>query len=360
MHTQRKWHRRAREFRPRLTTLIRNINLARYRNLLPGAQADKKKQRYRPESMTKALVARQLNNWPYRRLGEELRKSAALAKACGFVPGRIPHYSYFCRFFKALDPEVLKEVCVQLLRSLARLIPIRCDVLAVDSSPFVAYANSFSKAGDLDAGTGKSSCKGWFYGYKLHVAADAGTELTVAMEVTPGNTYDGHHLLAVLRKAQSNLPRKFQAVLGDKGYDAGYVHLGIVKEFGAFPIIPLRGDSDPIEYRQLTLDECFGGLRSFRRSVPVSEDGILGAQLRKHPLLPRDSTLYRTLERQRPAVERFFSRFKAFFCPPRLRVRGLRSAEIWFLLGWFSQLSSALYLTRRGHPELIRSFPYRY
>jgi hypothetical protein len=295
MHTKRKWHKRAREFRPRLTTLIRNINLARYRKYLPGAQADKKKQRYRPESTTKALVVRQLNNWSYRRLEEELKKSGTLAKACGLTPGRVPHYSYFCRFFKALDPDVLEKVCIQLLRSLARLIPIPCEVLAVDASPFDAYANSFSKAGDLDAGTGKSSCKGWFYGYKLHVAADADTELIVAIEVTPGNTYDGHQLLPVLRKAQSNLPRKFQAVLGDKGHDAGYVHLGIVKEFGAFPIIPLRGESDLSEYRQLPLDDFLSGLRSFHRSVPVSEDEVLGAQLRKHPLLPRDSTLYRTL-----------------------------------------------------------------
>jgi len=156
MPAPRKRYRSTRKLRPRVTTLLKNLNLSRFSKKLPRGQADPNWRYYRPESIPKALVVKLLTDWSHRRLEEEPLKSATLARACGFVPRLIPHFTYFDQFYIALGEDALKEICVSFLRSLARKLKVPCKVVAVDSAPYVGWANSFTKQADPEAGTGKT------------------------------------------------------------------------------------------------------------------------------------------------------------------------------------------------------------
>lgn len=161
-------------------------------------------------------------------------------------------------------------------------------MIAIDSSCFKAWANSFSKRADPDAATGKSATKGWFFGYKAHLTIDAQSEIPVALIVTPGNGYDGHQLHSLRDKVMRNLSGHIQVVTADKGYDAGYNYLDISESFQALPIIPKRGETNPPRLRQLSLDN-FLVIPEPINPATSPRDVKKRAQYYRHsPPLPRD------------------------------------------------------------------------
>jgi IS5 family transposase len=341
-----------------LCELLQNLDCSAFRSLLPRGACPAETLYYPPESLLRALLLRQLLNLSYRDLEQFFLVHPLYAEACGFPSGYIPDASYYCKFFTQLTAEVLQAIAVSLLYQLCHYLNLSCSVIAVDSSAFRAWANSFSKRADPAARTGKSSTKGWFFGYKLHLVVDVLTELPVAIILTPGNRYDGHYFTSLLQQTQSNLITDIQVVLADKGYDAGYNYLTVVEDLGALPLIPKRGAAPSVETSQLTLDSFF--------QLPRANSSVEALPSRKQrekiyrtsPPLPRTDPLWKRLLPVRLAVERVISRFKAFFCPEQLRVTGIKRVTTWCLVGWVGLLASALFCCQRQRLDLVRSFPF--
>ena len=63
----------------------------------------------------------------------------------------------------------------------------------------------------------------YFFGYKTHVRLNAQSGLITSLEVTPGDTYDGHHFCSLVSNdLKQKLPVDTYAA--DKGYDDGENH----------------------------------------------------------------------------------------------------------------------------------------
>jgi hypothetical protein len=345
-------------FRPRLTSLIKHLNLSKYTSRLLGLDSPPHPDHYPKSAYLKALFLKCFLQLTYRRLETFLRRYPSYATACGFRRGQIPHYSRFAKFFTKLDASIVEEISVDVTRRLIRRLKIPCKILGVDSTGIRADANSFTKRGDRDAKVGKSSTKGFFYGYKLHLVVDGPTDLPIAWDVTPGNVYDGHRLLPLVRNAVRISRKRPTATIADKGYDAGYNYVGIVEEWGAVPIIAIRRWRGARSGRQTTLEE-FGLVRGGRRRTRRVRRRRSQEQLLRHnPPISRDSPEWKTLTKFRASVERAISRLKAIFGLARVRVRGLARVKKYVSLCLIGLIESALYLSKRKRPGLARSFPY--
>jgi IS5 family transposase len=342
----------------RLYKFLEALDLNEFRDRLPRGRTSDEKKYYPPEALVKALILRQLLNLTYRDLEKLLKVHREYRRACGFPEDYVPDYTYYCKFLKALRPSILELIIRAVLQQLSQVLTLSCRVIALDSGCFYAWANSFTKAADSQAKTGKSSTKGWFFGYKVHLAVDTETELPVALLVTPGNRYDGHLAVPLLDQVQAHLPRSIQAVIADKGYDAGYVYLDIIELFHALPIIPKRGEEDLRGQGQLTLDQFFPELPPVPAPRETPDRLERGRHYRQTPPLARDDDRWAGLMKLRLTAERAISRYKAFFCPEQLRTTRLRRVTNWCLLGWLALLGSALFLCQQNLPHLVRSFPY--
>jgi len=179
-------------------------------------------------------------------LRAELARNAELRQICGFPPGRrvvsvngreietseAPSDAAYYRFFKSLAevPEMLDAIFDDLLSRLAQLLPDFGTHLATDGKAIPA-----AWKGDADAAVGKKRQGNpdgdpdaeityeWF-GYKLHMLADATYELPIAFKVTNASEHESPHLMGLLDTAERRCPEVFkraQTMSGDKGYDDG-------------------------------------------------------------------------------------------------------------------------------------------
>ncbi|WP_341770546.1 transposase [Alicyclobacillus sacchari] len=84
----------------------------------------------------------------------------------------------------------------------------------------------------------------WF-GYKVHLAVDAKSELPIALDVTPANVYDGEMAIPLMKEIHERNWR-FQFVMMDAGYDQAK-NGEAARQYGAQAIIALnkRGEKEP-------------------------------------------------------------------------------------------------------------------
>jgi hypothetical protein len=79
----------------------------------------------------------------------------------------------------------------------------------------------------------------WF-GYKIHLICDAQHEVALAYTITPASTADNQPLLALLQRAQANLPKaRMETLAYDKAADDVDIHVGL-KKAGVRPVIQQR------------------------------------------------------------------------------------------------------------------------
>lgn len=137
-----------------------------------------------------------------------LRSNPLLASACGIArPEDVPSKFAYCRFRKKLIAfnDLVAKVLTRCVEELRENLPEFGATVAVDSTDVKAWANGLHQDTDPDAGTGakhKSSRRVYWYGFKVHLAVDAESELPIWFELTPANVYDGKHLAPVLKDAQ--------------------------------------------------------------------------------------------------------------------------------------------------------------
>jgi transposase len=239
--------------------------------------------------------------------------------------------------------------------------------VAIDASDIPAFANGqryVSKGGrererfsDPDASWGHRSAVstrkgGGFYGFKLHAAVCARTDLPIAWEVSTARRNEASladDLLARVRE------RKFApaTVALDKGYDVGPVYEA-VERAGARPIIPLR-QTPAVKRGEHEAPTCEHGRwkhagADFKRKLTkwrcpsgeCSPKSVWRKACRLHPLVPRETKRWRELYRGRASVERTFGRLKHDYGLAPLRVRRLERVALHADLCMLAMLSQAL------------------
>jgi len=208
-----------------------------------------------------------------------VREHDALREAIG---GECPSVYAAYRFAAKLRAysNILDACIARVLDRLHREKPEFGRDLAIDASDLPAYANGqryVSKGGrererfsDPDASWGHRSAVstrkgGGFYGYKVHAAVCARTDLPLAWQVETAGSHESNYVAALLDSARS---RGFTAETTalDMGYDNNRVHAECADR-DSRPIIPLR-ETTGVKRGDHRPPECDHGTWTFAGSDP--------------------------------------------------------------------------------------------
>lgn len=314
--------------------------------------------------LVKSLYA--IQTWS--RTAALIAEHAALREALGDAPSVYACYRFAT---KLRQHKPLLDACLdRVVDSLRRELPEYGQDVAIDASDLPAYANGqrfLSKNGpererysDPDASWGHRSAVstrkgGGFYGWKLHLAVCARTELPVAWRVETARAHESSLADDLLQRVRERV-RPETATL-DKGYDVTPVYEACEKA-GALPIIPLR-KTPAVKRGDHRAPECEHGTwmfagADFKRKVtkwrcPTGECAPASRWIkadRLHPLIPRESKRWGDLYRGRGSVERAFGRLKNEAGLAPLRVRGIEKVALHADLCILATLASALARTR--------------
>ena len=316
-----------------------------------------------------------------------LQSDTVLRLVCGF--SRMPHRTTFNRFIRRLadHQDLVEEALRPLVEQFQLELPGFGEKVAVDSTTVRTHGNPRRKRlSDPEASwTAKNNArskrkdgKDWYYGYKLHIVADAVYGLPIAGYVTTASRNDSPELPNVLdsaRRAHNWFRPDY--VIADRGYDAQSNHLAVLQR-GGIPIIGIRrlaGDQlyegtytkegipvclgmKPMEYVRSEagkgdLYRCSQGgchLKT-RRGVRHCEDSIWENRQdnpRRFGPIRRDSKEWKDLYRMRQAVERVFKGLKQARRLEAHCVRGIKHVALHCSMAALVFLATALVNLRRS------------
>lgn len=320
---------------------------------------------YPIRALVGACVAKSLYAIPtWSRTAALIAEHAALRDALGAAPSVYALYRFST---KLRQHKPLLDACLdRVTASLRAELPEYGKDIAIDGSDMPAYANGqrfVSKGGrererfsDPDAAWGHRSAVstrkgGGFYGYKIHAAVCARTDLPVAWRVESANHHEALYALPLLDATRE---RGFtpETCAMDKGYDSRAIHDGC-EDHDCRPIIAqirqskahTLDDVPACEHggwtfagadfkRKLTKWRCPSGACQ-PKSVWLKAD-------RRNPLVPRGTQRWRELYCGRAAVEREFGRLKHQYGLAPLRVRGIERVALHADLVILARLAQAL------------------
>ena len=241
--------------------------------------------------------------------------------------------------------------------------------VAIDASDMPAYANGqrfVSKGGrersddefsDPDASWGHRSAVstrkgGGFYGYRLHMAVDAATDLPLAWWVETAKTHETLTVAPLLDRLEA-LGINAETCAMDKGYDSSLPYDACAQR-GIVPVIPLR-ETQGVKKGWHKPPSCehgewrFAGADYRRKATkwrcPTGECKPASVWVkadRLHPLIPRETLRWKGLYRGRASVERAFGRLKNEWALAPLRVRRIERVRVHANLTILAQLTTAL------------------
>lgn len=299
----------------------------------------------------------------------------ALREALGDAPSVYACYRFTTKL--RAHSEALADCLDSITASLQAALPEYGHDVAIDASDLPAYANGqrfLSRNGpererysDPDASWGHRSAVstrkgGGFYGFRIHAAVCARTELPVAWRVETARAHESSLADDLLQRVHE---RKFRpaTVALDRGYDVKPVYEAC-RLAGAVPIIPLR-ETPAVKRGEHRPPECEHGTWVFAGSdakrgatkwrcphAAAARKGQLPLACspacvwikadRLHPLVPRETKRWRDLYRGRAAVEREFGRLKHEWGLGPIRVRGLEKVALHADLVMLARLACAL------------------
>jgi hypothetical protein len=297
-----------------------------------------------------------------------VREHWALQRALG-CEGNPPSVYAAYRFAEKLRAhgDMLERCIDSVVKGLKAKLPSYGTDLAIDASDMPAYANGqryLSKGGkererysDTDASWGHRSAVstrkgGGFYGYRLHAAICAATDLPVAWVVETAKDHETLSVAPLLDTARRRGAMAATAAL-DKGYDNNRVYAECA-ERDCLPLIPLR-QTTAVKNGEHLPPTCEHGTWKFAGSdrkrgaskwrCPTGEctpASTWVAADRLHPLIPRETKRWKAAYRKRAAVEREFGRLKNEWGLKPLRVRGLERVRLHADLAVLTRLACTL------------------
>ena len=97
-------------FRPKLSTMIKYLNLSRFEKRLFGDQTPPQTHGYPRQAYVRALLVKIILGFGYRDLVAFLSRYRGYKRACGFGAGPLPHFTRFSAFFQKFDAEILENL----------------------------------------------------------------------------------------------------------------------------------------------------------------------------------------------------------------------------------------------------------
>jgi len=273
-----------------------------------------------PVAMFKTLLFKEMRQLSSRRkLVESLKRDSFWLRKCGFQ--NPPSHNSFSDFVDRVGADATEQLFYYLVGRIKELKSVG-ELIAVDSTSLKGYAHFWKNrvCSDPDAKWGYSPTTKWVFGYKVHMAVDAESELPLAFTVTPANIYDSKEYSKILEiLTQKGIQPKI--VLADAGYDSKENYRLALKH-GAIPIIA-------INRRNLKKKNT----RDFERDLPVQ----------------RNTELWKTLYRKRSSAERVISRLKEELALKDLKVRGLDNVRIHVAFSLIAMVTVALVAFKTGN-----------
>jgi IS5 family transposase len=292
---------------------------------------------------------------------------AAVIAPDGDVPSVYACYRFTAKLRAHTD--MLEECISGVLKELKKRNPLLGWDVAIDASDMPAYANGqrfVSKGGrersddefsDPDASWGHRSAVstrkgGGFYGYRIHAAVCAKTDLPLAWTVETARDHETLSVAPLLDKLHA-LGIDPETCALDKGYDNNRVYADCSGR-GIAPVIPLRKTPD-VKKGKDKPPTCehgewrFAGADHKRKATkwrcPSGECKPASVWVREdrlHPLIPRETLRWKGLYRGRASVERSFGRLKENWALAPLRVRRIERVRLHADLTIMAQLTCAL------------------
>jgi hypothetical protein len=285
---------------------------------------------YGARALVGACLVKALYGLPtWTRVASLIGDHAGLQSALGAVPSVWACYRFTTKL--RLHSEVLADCLDRIAASLQNELPNIGQDVAIDASDLPAFANGMryiykngperKKFSDPDASWGHRSAVstrkgGGYYGYKLQLAVCTQTGLPLAWQVKTAKHHESN-FVAPLLDALHARGYKPETCAMDKGYDQGRVH-DECEQRGVHPVIPIRMNHE-------------------RMGLPF--DDLVG---RHNPRISRYGERFRTLYKNRVAVEREFGRLKNDYGLLPLRVRGLQRVQLHADLTMLARLSLGL------------------
>ncbi len=299
-----------------------------------------------------------------------VREHSALAAVIA-PDGDMPSVFACYRFTAKLrDHAPMLERCIaDVIRALKKANPVLGWDVAIDVSDMPAYANGQRRKfkdgpertpdeySDPDASWGHRSSistrsSGSFYGYKLHLAVCAKTDLPLAWRIETARTNESKAVAPLLDKLHT-LGIDPETCTMDKGYDHAGVHFDcMVRDIA--PVIPLRLTPD-VKRGEGAPPDCEHGVWRFAGAdrkrgatkwrCPTGECTPASVWIKANrlkPLIPRETPRWKALYRGRGSVERAFGRSKHEWGLGPLRTRRIERVRLHADLTILSQLSCAL------------------
>jgi IS5 family transposase len=287
--------------------------------------------------------------------------------------GTVPSVDACYRFTRKLraNTDMLEECITAVIRALKKANPLLGWDVAIDASDMPAYANGQrykykggperEKYSDPDATWGHRSAVstrkgGGFYGYKLHMAVCAKTDLPLAWTVETAKNSETPTVGPLLDKLHA-VGIDPETCAMDKGYDGTPAYDACTTR-GIDPVICLkqtpavkRGDHKPpkCEHGEWTFAGADRKRGACKWRCPTGECAPASVWVmadRLHPLIPRETLRWKGLYRGRASVERAFGRLKNEWGLAPLRVRRIERVRLHANLTILAQLSSALNRTQ--------------
>jgi hypothetical protein len=297
----------------------------------------------------------------------------------------------------------VEKIISSLTDELGSILPDFGKQLAMDSTIVEAYSNpdkktkegkvsdvdaswttkSYNKETHLNGTRSKDVKKKWFFGYKLHILADAFWELPVVVKVTTAKENDSPHLMPMMRTAREQHSWFHpELVTADSGYDGMNNYKGIYHEFKAVPIIDIRDMGRKSEwafYNKDGIPFCLG--RKLMEYLGSDDKGhtykcipekchlnrgedapycnyVITVKpeddLRKIGLVARTSPEWKKLFSKRTSVERVNSRLKETRRLRKFCFRRIRKVTIHCLMSVLTMQATAVYQARAGNVYELR------
>ena len=310
-------------------------------------------------------------------LVREHSELAAVIAPDGEVPSLWACYRFAGKLREHM--ELLQECIAGVLKELKRRNPLLGWNVAIDASDMPAYANGQrykynggperKKYSDPDASWGHRSAVstrkgGGFYGYRIHMAVCARTDLPLAWKVETGKMNESPTVAPLLDKLKG-LGFNPETCALDKGYDNATVY-DACEDRDIRPVICLRETARVKrgEHKPPTCEHGewrFAGADYERKATkwrcPTGECKPASVWVRAnrlHPLIPRETLRWKALYRGRASVERAFGRAKNEWALAPLRVREIERVRLHADLTIMAQLTCALNRERAHMQKSVR------
>jgi transposase, IS5 family len=290
---------------------------------------------------------------------------AAVIAPDGSVPSQWACYRFTAKL--RVHTNLLETCIASVVKELKRRNPLLGWDVAIDASDMPAYANGQrykykggperEKYSDPDASWGHRSAVstrkgGGFYGYRIHMAVCAKTDLPLAWKVETGKMNETPTVAPLLDKLKG-LGFNPETCALDKGYDNSTVY-DACEDRDIRPIICLketpavkRGEHKPptCEHGEWTFAGADQKRKASKWRCPTGECKPASVWIkadRLHTLIPRGTDRWKSLYRGRASVERSFGRLKNEWALAPLRVRRIERVRLHADLTILAQLASAL------------------